>query len=305
MAEHPRPGECIYANTNDDEWRFFLSYEGGQYHTVDIRRRDNCYAYYWKVDSTLQAPGSKTIMSRLIPGLVTYILLPCSSEPPTITWDENGAATADIERLETLHLRPDVSAISWTDGPGGMRSMTDTHIAWDGPCVDRRGRWPRRYHRVGYPASIFGYDLSKLADYSVSECGPAPSKDGTPVYVRSIGYYQHGRMHRDDGPSYTGYHCACSTGNCLRSRKWYQHGEPRIDRPFCVTCVKQTWTPRACRPTTVHRDGRLEWQSPAPERYTFWSHASYAQPVRQRFRAIAAASSVSGLANLVTWWVDA
>jgi hypothetical protein len=177
-------------------------------------------------------------------------------------------------------------------------------IVWDEPYLTKHGRNSRRLHREGYPARIFGTNLSKLADPTVSECGPAPSKDGTPVFVRSISYYHHGLKHRDDGPSYTGPNCTCSTGECKRVRVWRQHGELRTDRPYQVTCNEQLWVPRDYRPATVHRNGRLFWPSPAPERYTYWVHASYARPVRLRFRAIAAASSVPGLSNLITWWVD-
>jgi hypothetical protein len=306
MALHPRPGECIYTVGNS-EWRFFLSYEGGQYHTVDVTRGYDFlsyYSYYWRVDDTLQAPGSQTSRLRRVPERPTIIVLAYSSAPPAITWDENGVATADIGQLEALHLRPDVSVVSWTDGPGGMGYMCSTHIGWNEPYLDVCGRDSRRNHREGYPALIFGTNLHKLADLTVSECGPAPSKGGASVYIRSIHYFYHGLKHRDDGPCYTEGVCTCFTGRCKRVRVWRQHGEYRTDRPYQVTCNEQLWAPRAYRPTKVRRDGRLVWSSPVPKRYTYWVHAYYAQPVRLRFRAIAAASSVSGLSNLITWWVS-
>jgi hypothetical protein len=302
MAVHPKPGECIH--TNEDDWRFFLSYQDGQYHTVNVSRMRDGYIYYWWVDSNLQVRGSKTIRPRQVPGHPTSVRLTHPSPAPAVSRDENGTVTADIEQLETLHLRPDVSEVFWTDGPGGMRYVGNTHITWDEPYVDKHGQKPRISHREGYPAFIYGTNLNKLADHTVSECGPAPSKDGTPVYVSRIYYHRHGLEHRDDGPSRTEGACTCSAGSCKRVREWHQHGEPRIDRPCRVTCDKQLWVPRAGRPATVYRNGRLVWLSPAPERYTFWVHASYALPVRQRFRAMASSSSVPGLANLVTWWVD-
>jgi hypothetical protein len=302
MAIHPRPGECIYAGA--DSWRFFISYEGGQYHTVDVSR--GCYyiSYLWKVDSKLQASGSKTFSSREIPGLIARVLLGYSTSIPAISWDANGVATADVEQLETLHLRPDVSSVFRADGPGVMRHVTNTHITWDEPYVDKFGQKERRYHREGHPALILGTNLSKLADHTVTECGPAPSKGGTPVYVSGIHYYHHGIRHRDDGPSYTEGVCSCFTGDCKRVREWHQRGEYRTDRPCRVTCERQVWIPRDYRPMTVHRDGKLDWSSPTPERYTYWVHAGYARPVRLRFRAIAAATTVTGLANLTTWWVS-
>jgi hypothetical protein len=187
-----------------------------------------------------------------------------------------------------------------------MRLCPDaTYVYWYEPYLSKRGHENRRYHREGYPALITGTNLSNLADPTVSECGPAPSKDGTPVYVNSINYYYHGIMHRDDGPSYTDGTCTCFTGICKRVRMWGQHGKCPIDRPFRVTCNVQSWVSRTRRPTTVYRDGRLLWPVSTPERYTYWSHARYALPDRLRFRAIASSSSVSGLANLITWWVDA
>jgi hypothetical protein len=191
-----------------------------------------------------------------------------------------------------------------------MWYMDDTNIIWGESYLDKYGHKEIRYHREGYPAMISGTNLNKLADHTVTECGPAPSKDGTPVWVRSIIYYNHGSMHRDDGPSYTDSNCTCSTGSCkctctcTKVREWCQYGKFRTDGPCRVTYDKQAWVPRAYRPATVHRDGRLGWSSSVPERYTYWVHTGYARPVRRRFRAIVAASSVSGLANLVTWWVD-
>jgi hypothetical protein len=311
MAVQPKPGECVYASEN--KWRFFLSYEGGQYHTVDVIRGYNDYAYYWRVATTLQMRESSTGRPRHIPGFTRSLCLIRSSTIPAISWDEHGTATANVEQLEALHLRSDVLEVYWTDGPGGMGYVSDTRISWDEPHFDspdqtqRSGQKWRQIHREGYPAVITGFNLNKLADYTVAECGPAPSKDGTPVNVRSIRYYCHGLEHRDDGPSYTGSNCTCSAdkGNCTRVLEWRQHGENRIDRPFHVSCDMQAWVSRDNRPATVHRNGSLVWSlSSVPERYTFWVHSSYALPVRLRFRAIAASSSVPGLANLVTWWVD-
>jgi hypothetical protein len=303
MAEHPRPGECIYAG--DGYWRIFLTYQDGQYHMVNVCRREDwvCTTYEWVVDSELSRYASEASRPRLTPGRPSSIYLEYSPAPPALLWDENGAVTADIDQLEALHLRPDVLDEHWTVGPGGMRYLGTTHITWDERSGKDLGHKVFRFHRVGYPAIIGGTNLIKLADLTVSECGPAPSKDGTPVYVSSVGYHLHGLEHRDEGPYYTKGVCTCSTGRCERLRVWRQHGELRIDRPYRVTCDRQVWVPRDYRPATVHRDGRLDWPSPTPERYTFWSHADYAQPVRLRFRAIAAATTVSGLANLITWWV--
>jgi hypothetical protein len=311
MAIHPSPGECIYEGNNKswyagrNEWRFFLSYQDDQYHTVDVSRlgRDR-YAYCWRVGSTLQTSGPNIISPGQVPGPSTKPHLVYSSAPPVTTRDEKGVTTTDIEQLASRHLRPDVSAYFWTDDSGGTKFISDTHILWDEPHLDSSGKKTMRYHREGYPAIIGGTNLIKLADLTVSECGPAPSKDGTPVYVSSVGYHLHGLEHRDDGPYYTKSVCTCSTGRCERLRVWRQHGELRTDRPYRVTCDRQVWVPRDYRPATVHRDGRLDWPVSAPERYTVWVHAGYAQPVRLRFRAIAAASTVAGLSNLITWWVD-
>jgi hypothetical protein len=210
-------------------------------------------------------------------------------------------ASAIVAADTTTHLHPDPSIVFTVEGP---EYLNKSHIVWIESYLDLYGHKVRQFHREGHPAMIIGTNLDKLADLTVTECGPAPSKDGTPVYVSSIRYNHHGLSHRDEGPSFTGGTCTYPIGRCERVRVWRQHGKCRTDRPFRVTCNEQVWASRTCRPTTVYRDGRLFWPSSAPERYTFWVHGNYSLPVRRRFRAIAAASSVPGLANLLTWWVD-
>jgi hypothetical protein len=119
MAVQPKPGECVYANTNENEWRFFLSYQDGQYHTVDVSRTYDCVSYSWKVASSLQVSAFVSIRPRRISGLTSRVVLTYSTAIPAISWDENGAASADVGQLEALHLHPDVISVSWTDGPGG------------------------------------------------------------------------------------------------------------------------------------------------------------------------------------------